>query len=796
MRASTAWGCCLIVLAASGSGMAVERDSPHRETIVDLYRRSPATVHQRLKRQVLAGGVPRHEIELLEKRTGDRSFSALLEADPALRRALELQSQALEDWESGRRTSAISGYESALRLLDPRKHRSELAFCQYLIAEILTEQELYPEGLARLETALELADGENFRYLEALLHQSRGYSLWFLDRLPDSARAFAVASRLWERIGFPMGRLACRNNLAALYEELGMEGYAEAHYLEALSQVTQDTYPEIRLQVLLNFAKFLHRRGEVDRSRTFLRLAAFDRAADEAEFSLAEAEIEGRIERLPAKRAQPSVQAQSELLRLRRWPGSGDLVGRLGDLLAFCRRHGLRRQERVVSLELGRELERRGLWAAAAGIYGEAIRRAELVVSPTWVFPFPEALAPHLAGWVRSLVRSGQPAEALAQIRGIAAARTRLLEAADWDRAEPGEIEDEWEIYDRLTGAASEVTAWRAGELDLPPDTVLLELWPDGEEILAWVQQEGRIRFRRLEGTVPRTALGWPAPDVRALPPAPSARELEELSRVLVHNLEGELQAARLVLVPHGVLRSLPFELLTTASGRLMGDRWILSYLPAGVVPATGLELSREPPLAVVPESFRSRDGGRREREFLAGRPQPVPVLTLDRLPTQVRARWLYWSSHLIPHPRFWHLSRLTDGSHELRLFELVRRRLHCRLLVLAACDGGRVQDGHPADWLGLSSLLLSRGSSSLLLSRWQLDERSVPILLQALEDVEAGRAIDESLAAARRAYLARCGGDSACRHPFFWAGIMYVGPPGLRAGPEAGGGGTYRVGK
>jgi tetratricopeptide (TPR) repeat protein len=778
-----------LLLAALWLAAAAGMERSDGESISQLYRRSPADAHRRLKRQVLQGGVPRAEVETVARQTGDRSFTALQEADFQLRGALELQELALREWEAGRHRAAVRGYEAAVGLLDPRKHRSELAFCQYFIAEILAEEELYAAGLARLDAALALAEGERFHYLEALVQQSRGYSLWFLDRLPESSRAFAAASRLWKAIGFDMGRLACSNNLAALYEELGLDAYAEAQYLEALSQVNLDTYPEIRLQAVLNFARFLHRRGENERSRRFLRLAACDRAAAEAEFKLAQAEIEGRLDLLPESPAEPSAYVQSELLRLRHAaPGKGNEVGRLRELRGFCRRHGLRLQERVVSQELGRELERRGEWESAAAVYADAILRADVVVSPAWVFPFPEALAPHLAGWVRSLVRSGRPLEALERIRSIAAARARLLEAANWEGANPGNAEDEWEVYARL-GTAAAGTGFR--ELPtvaplLPPSTTRVELWPDGNSVLAWIQHRGGTRFVSLPGVVDDLAGMGLMPQAHTLPPVPSAGKLERLSRSFLQPLADCLQGSRLVLVPHGTLQQFPFELLVDGAGIPLVERRTLSYQPPGFSLPLESAPPDETPLAVVPEAFRSREGGRREREFLEkGAVRLVP--SLDGLPHEVRARWLYWSSHLIPHPRFWHLSRLTDGRQELRLFELVRRRLRCRLLVLATCDGGRVQAGYPRDWLGLSALLLSRGSSSVLLSRWQLDERAVQILLDTMEGVEAGRAVDESLATARRAYLARCGQDPVCSHPFYWAGILYVGPPGLRAGPQAG---------
>jgi CHAT domain-containing protein len=111
-----------------------------------------------------------------------------------------------------------------------------------------------------------------------------------------------------------------------------------------------------------------------------------------------------------------------------------------------------------------------------------------------------------------------------------------------------------------------------------------------------------------------------------------------------------------------------------------------------------------------------------------------------------------------------------------MRVIELLQKPIETELLSMAACEGAATGSAGPPYWLGISELLLARGAQSLVVSRWQLDERSIPIFLDLYARAGHGEPISQALAGARTRFLQDAGRD--LRHPFFWAGITYVGWP------------------
>ncbi len=86
--------------------------------------------------------------------------------------------------------------------------------------------------------------------------------------------------------------------------------------------------------------------------------------------------------------------------------------------------------------------------------------------------------------------------------------------------------------------------------------------------------------------------------------------------------------------------------------------------------------------------------------------------------------------------------------------------------------------------WMGIAGLLLERNTSSVVLNRWKLDEASVEIYLGFAQRVWQGASLDVALTEARRKFKREVRKRGKVRieleHPFFWAGISYIGRPGI----------------
>ncbi len=89
----------------------------------------------------------------------------------------------------------------------------------------------------------------------------------------------------------------------------------------------------------------------------------------------------------------------------------------------------------------------------------------------------------------------------------------------------------------------------------------------------------------------------------------------------------------------------------------------------------------------------------------------------------------------------------------------------------------------HSPYWFGLAELILARRVESILVSRWKLDELSARIYVDFFDRASAGVPMDQALNLARRDFqdstLTRGKNRVTGEHPFFWAGITYIGRPG-----------------
>lgn len=144
-------------------------------------------------------------------------------------------------------------------------------------------------------------------------------------------------------------------------------------------------------------------------------------------------------------------------------------------------------------------------------------------------------------------------------------------------------------------------------------------------------------------------------------------------------------------------------------------------------------------------------------------------------------AHFHHLAAHLVPGTPFWIHSSLEDG---IRLPDLFRRSYHCNLLSLAACDLANSELLVTPFWMGAAELFVHNGARSLLISRWKLDEASIPIYLDFLRKVRSGETLGVALQEARVEFL-KNGGDRR-RNPFYWAGLALVGNPNMRLYPES----------
>ena len=209
-------------------------------------------------------------------------------------------------------------------------------------------------------------------------------------------------------------------------------------------------------------------------------------------------------------------------------------------------------------------------------------------------------------------------------------------------------------------------------------------------------------------------------------------RHLESLYAKLIAPLEGLLEHQNLVLVPFGPLHSLPFHALYDGKEYLI-DRFAMCYAPSASIFAYKLcsRASEDSPSMVFGISDSRTPHIQEEAEAVAkALPRSKLFLGPDATAQRLRdegqwCRFIHIASHGHFRPDSPLFSAIQLGDGPLNLYDLYRINLHVEMLALSGCVTGMnaVEEGD--ELLGLTRGLLYAGACSLLLSLWDVDDRS-----------------------------------------------------------------------
>lgn len=260
-----------------------------------------------------------------------------------------------------------------------------------------------------------------------------------------------------------------------------------------------------------------------------------------------------------------------------------------------------------------------------------------------------------------------------------------------------------------------------------------------------------------------------------------------------------------LIIVPDGILRYLPFEVLLGPKGDdayLVRD-FAISYAPsAGVLMAVRRRLRSAPQGPVSLIAFGDPDYGsrpaanlapavaplrhsRREVEAIAGlypagRRQVLLGRDADKervksLRTAGRRTLLHFSAHAVLNERRPQFSGLVlSGGGLLQVYEVMNLDLELEMVVLSACETGLGKDVRGEGLTGLTQAFLYAGAPAVLVSLWKVDDRSTAELMigfhRFLREAKLGKA--EAL---RHAQLELIQGGEF-RHPYYWAPFVITG--------------------
>jgi CHAT domain-containing protein len=335
----------------------------------------------------------------------------------------------------------------------------------------------------------------------------------------------------------------------------------------------------------------------------------------------------------------------------------------------------------------------------------------------------------------------------------------------------------------------------------LPADTALIEYYSTGDRLIAAVVTRDTIEITpitlvsrtthllhllRFQFSKFRMGAAHLERFEQALLRATLAH-LESLYDELVAPLRAHLRARHLIFVPHGPLHFLPFHALRDGDEYLC-DSHTISYAPS----ATVFAICQQKPASTKPASLVFGIPDERapnilgevqsvaellpKTELFVGK-QATSQLLREKGP---EAGLLHIATHGIyrqDNPMFSGI-RLGDGY--LNLYDLYQVRLGARLVTLSGCATGMNFVAAGDELLGLQRGLFCAGATSLLLSLWDVHDRSTAELMQHfyrdyVQSGDTAASLQSAMCHLRQQYT----------HPYFWAPFALIGK--LTAAQERG---------
>jgi len=746
---------------------------------------------------VLFARLGNHEYSVLADIGLASQLSAMGDFDEALRiyaragmraknRGLAMQLALVDEWVGlvelarGHYRPALAAFESARRRYEALAVPQYLAIAEKQLGDAYLELRLLPEALALFNAAVERFAGLDLPDEQAWALAQRGRTQALLGRPTEAGGSFAAASALFSTQGNAVGQstvtlaradlaLAEGDTPAALsWSVLAEEGYARAGqadgraraavtYAHALLQTGQADAARRRFQSTLDSALGLQQVQVQVRCLTGLGLAA---------------QAAGQIEA-----ASSAFEAAIELFEDQRRTLPGD------DLRsAFLADHLRPYQERL-------------RMAVAAGEGTEALSQLDRFRARALDERLAEGAEPALQAevqplrdrlnWLYRRVQQQADEASVSATLNEELLRTErdLLERARRHRlAAPA-----------LQGSAQQGFSVAALQAALQPGDALVEYGVlDGElfacvatptavhlvrALAPWAEVAEAVRSLRFQLETLRHGIA-PVQQYLEILMRRSQQRLARLYTLIWAPLTQVVgDSARVLVVPHAQLGSLPFAALGDGS-HVLGERHEIALVPSARAALRGLQ---RPPVAAkqalaLGESSRLPHAADEARQvaglFDVGCSLVGEQATVQQLQAHAaQADVLHLACHAqfrSDNPRFSAL-HLHDGAFTVDQAEALG--LKACTVVLSACETGLAEQDTGDEMVGLVRAFLVAGASRVLASLWPVDDRiTADFMARFYGRLRAGEPPAKAL---RNAQLAT---RAEHPHPYMWAAFALYG--------------------
>ena len=257
-----------------------------------------------------------------------------------------------------------------------------------------------------------------------------------------------------------------------------------------------------------------------------------------------------------------------------------------------------------------------------------------------------------------------------------------------------------------------------------------------------------------------------------------AGEHLREFYRQLIAPIEPHLEAAHLIIAPHGFLHYLPFHALFDGE-RYLGDRFSISYTPSASVyylcstknaapPSGALVLGVPDPSApYIMDEVKAVSSVLSNAEVFTGAEATLEVLREKA----GHCRLVHIATHgwfRQDNPMF---SSISLGDSRLSLFDLYQLDLPSELVTLSGCGTGLNVVVGGDELLGLVRGLLYAGAQGVLVTLWDVNDQSTAEFMKLFYEhlktnPNKAQAVQHATAEIRKKYA----------HPFYWAPFVLVG--------------------
>jgi len=326
----------------------------------------------------------------------------------------------------------------------------------------------------------------------------------------------------------------------------------------------------------------------------------------------------------------------------------------------------------------------------------------------------------------------------------------------------------------------------------LPPDTMLLEYYEARDTFYACVVSRDELQIvpltpvsrvrnltRLLNFQLGKFRLGTEYQHTFAEPLLRATQtHLRELYAELIAPVRKLLRARHLIVVPHGLLHHLPFQAFLDGDRYLIDD-FSISYAPSASV--YYLCAAKEPRSTegalVMGIADRLAPHILKEAQAVAGTLLDARLLldgeaTEDRLRAYApQSRFVHIATHGFfrqDNPMF---SSIQLADSRLSVFDLYHLDLRAELVTLSGCSTGRNALVGGDELLGLLRGLLYAGAQAVLVTLWDVNDRSTADFMRIFyQCLSAGATKAAALQQAAREIRA------LYPHPYYWAPFSLIG--------------------